>query len=67
MQITLDRRAAGADPKRENKFQLTVKAIDATHTHGELERCDRAAVMAALAKAADEIEAILRRVPPKPS
>lgn len=61
--ITLDRRCTGADPAEENKFQLIVKPLDQHHTHGELQRCDKAAVMAALAKCADEIEGILRRVP----
>jgi len=64
--VTLDRRAEGAGGK-DVKFELIVKPLDATHTHGEIERCDKAAVMAVLAKAADEIVLILRRVPPKPS
>lgn len=66
MLVTLDRRADGAGG-REVKFQLVIQPIDATHTHGEIERADKPALMAALAKAADEIVAILRQVPPKPS
>lgn len=63
MFVTLDRRARGADPAEENKFQLVIKPLDEHHTHGEISRADRPALMAALAKCADEIEAILRRVP----
>jgi hypothetical protein len=64
--ISLDRRDDGAGGK-EVKFELIVKPLDSTHTHGELERCDKTAVMLVLKKAADEIVEILRRVPPKPS
>jgi len=64
--VSLDRRADGAG-NREVKFQLIIKPLDATHTHGEIERADKPALMAALAKAADEIVEVLRRVPPKPS
>lgn len=66
MLVALDRRADGAGGK-EVKFQLIVKPLDHTHTHGEIERADRGAIMAALARAADEIVEILRHVPPKPS
>lgn len=66
MLVTLDRRAEGAQGK-DVKFQLIVKPIDSHHTHGEIERADKAEMMAALAKCADEIVAILRRVPRKPS
>jgi hypothetical protein len=60
--IQLERRAAGADGT-DVKFALQIQPIDHTHTHGELERCDKTAVMAILAKAADEIVEVLRRVP----
>lgn len=60
---TLDRRAKSADPEREVKFQIIVKPLDDYFTHGELERCDKAALQAALAKCADDIEAVLRKVP----
>lgn len=66
MLVTLDRRAEGAG-NREVKFQLTITPLDHTHTHGEIERADKPALMAALARAADEIVEVLRRVPPKPS
>lgn len=61
---TLDRRAEGAQGK-DVKFQIIVKPLDQYHTHGELERADKQAIQGALARAADEIVAILRRVPPK--
>ena len=63
--IKLDRRAEGAGG-REVKFELAMRPLDQYHTHGEMERCDKDAVMAALSAAADTIEGILRRVPPKP-
>ena len=66
MLVMLDRRADGAGNK-EVKFQLIIKPLDHTHTHGEIERADKPALMAALAKAADEIVEVLKRVPPKPS
>lgn len=62
--IQLDRRAEAVGG-REVKFALQIKPLDQYHTHGELERCDKAAVMAALAKCATEIVEILKRVPPK--
>jgi len=62
MKIQLDRRAVGAGGI-DVKFALQIQPLDHTHTHGELERCDHPAVMAVLAKAADEIVEILRRVP----
>jgi len=61
MNIQLDRRAEGAGGV-DVKFALQIQPLDHTHTHGELERCDKKAVMAVLAKAADEIVNILRRV-----
>lgn len=60
MIISIDRRTDGAGG-REVKFTVMVKPLDQYHTHGELTRCDRAAVTAALVKAANEIEAVLRR------
>lgn len=62
MKIQLDRRAEGAGGV-DVKFALVIVPLDHTHTHGELERCDNAAVMTVLAKAADEIVEILRLVP----
>lgn len=62
MLIQLDRRADGAGG-REVKFALQIKPLDEHHTHGELNRADRAAIMQALARAADEIVEVLRRVP----
>lgn len=60
MIISIDRRTDGAGGQ-EVKFTVLVKPLDAYHTHGELTRCDKAAVTAALVKAADEIAAVLRR------
>lgn len=60
---TLDRRAASSDPTREVKFQVIIKPLDEHFTHGEIERCDKAALMAALAKCADLVEEVLRKVP----
>lgn len=63
MQPTLDRRAKSADPQRELKFQIIVKPLDEFFTHGEIERCDKRALQQALAKCADEIVRVLRKVP----
>ena len=61
MVIGIERRAPSAEPGREVKFEVLVKPIDEHHTHGELTRCDRAAVVKALVKAADEIQRVLSR------
>lgn len=65
MNIQLDRRAEGARGE-DVRFTLVVQPLDKYHTHGELTRADQTAIMGALARAADEIVEILRRVPPKP-
>ena len=64
--IRHDTRAEGAGGK-EVKFQLEMRPLDHTHTHGEMTRADQQAITAVLAKAGAEIVAILRQVPPPPS
>lgn len=63
-QVSVDRRADGAS--KEVKFVVEARSLDG-HTHGEIERGDKQAIMAALSRCADEIVAVLRRTPPKPS
>jgi len=59
MEISIDRRAAVPDHKPV-QFAVTVASLDG-HTHGELTRADTRAITEELVKAADAVEAILKK------
>lgn len=57
MDVAIDRRIEVPDAK-DLKFMILIRSLD-NHTHGELTRADKDQMRAALARAADEIQAML--------